>query len=344
MKSRKVYIDFVKAIAIFLVLFNHTGNRGFLIASQRLGSVFYPLYLCTAVLVKVAVPLFFMASGALLLSKEEPLENVLKRRFIKYFLSLIIFSGIVYLYKIASGEITDASIRLYFTGLYTGTIAGHLWYFYAYLAYVLMLPLMRKFVKILSLNDVKWILLLHFVSQLIPMVLFLAFNEKLSIQGNFNLFVSINYFLFPVMGYFIDNAPIDKRLASISVIASALSIVATCCVMHYNGIITGRFDESYLRNMVFIHTGTLFYLSKYLFDKCDFSEIVKNVISTIGSLTFGIYVLECIYRKVTEPVFYFLEPHIGAFASAVIWIFAACTLGGFVTYVLKHMPGMKQLL
>lgn len=79
MKPRKAYIDFVKIIAIFLVLLNHTDNRGFLIASQRVDSAFYPFYLCNAVLIKVAVPLFFMASGALLLAKEETIKSILTK-------------------------------------------------------------------------------------------------------------------------------------------------------------------------------------------------------------------------------------------------------------------------
>lgn len=186
MKPRKTYIDFVKIIAIFLVLLNHTGTRGFFIASQKQESVFYPFYLCNAVIIKVAVPWFFMASGALLLTKEETIKDVLTKRFIKFLLSLIVFSGIVYLYNIASGEVQEWSIRSFATDLYTGKISGHFWYLYAYLAYILMLPLIRKFVKVLNWNDFKWILLTHLISQLMPLFTFLILKEEIVIQGGFN--------------------------------------------------------------------------------------------------------------------------------------------------------------
>lgn len=344
MKPRKTYIDFVKVIAIFLVLLNHTGTRGFFIASQKLESVFYPFYLCSAVIIKVAVPWFFMASGALLLAKEETIKDVLTKRFIKFLLSLIVFSGIVYLYNIASGEVQEGSIRSFAIDLYTGKISGHFWYLYAYLAYILMLPLIRKFVKVLSWDDFKWILLTHLVAQLLPIIAFLILKEEIAIQGGFNLFISINYLLYPIIGYFIDGTEINQKHIRMSLIACALSIAVTCFMIHYKGIITGRWDEGFIRNTVFIHAGALFYLLKCLFEKHRLSDGIKKSIATIGSVTFGIYVLEYVYRKMTEPVFFVLEPYLPTYIATVVWILVACIFGGLATYTLKHIPGIRRIL
>lgn len=217
------------------------------------------------------------------------------------------FSGIVYLYKIARGDIQEGSIRSFIVDLFTGQISGHFWYLYAYLAYMLMLPLIRKFVKVLNQNDVKWILLMHLIFQLMPAVAFLIFKEKITIQGNFTFFTSVNYLLYPIMGYFIDGASINKKSIRISIGACVLSVAVTCFLMHFNGIITGKYDECFLRNLAFIHAGALFYLSKCLFELYGFRKGIIDIISGIGGLTFGIYVLEYVYRKMTEPVFFFLR-------------------------------------
>ena len=344
MKPRKTYIDFVKVIAIFLVLLNHTGTRGFFIASQKLDSVFYPFYLCSAAIIKTAVPCFFMASGVLLLTKEETIKDLLTKRFIKFLMSLIVFSGIVYLYNIASGEVTEWSARSFVKDLYTGKISGHFWYLYAYLAYILMLPLIRKFAKVLSWSDFKWILLTHLIAQSLPIAVFLLCKEEMAIQGGFNLFISLNYLLYPIMGYFIDNAPINKKYIRLSLIAGILSIAATCIMINYKGVITGKWDEGFIRNLVFIHAGVLFYLIKCLFEKYNISDGMKNAISAIGSVTFGIYVLECVYRKMTEPLFYMLEPYLPTFIATVVWILVACIFGGLVTYTLKHIPGIRRII
>ena len=319
MKPRKAYIDFVKVISIFFVLLNHTGPRGFFIVSQRLDSVFYPLYLCNAPIIKVAVPLFFMASGALLLNKEETIKDVMKKRFTKYLLSLFVFSVIVYLYNISNGEVKDFSIKSFAKDLYSGKIAGHFWYLYAYLAYVLMLPLLRKFVRVLNRQDFKWILMTHLIAQLMPIAVFLISKEQLAIQGSFNLFISINYLLYPIIGYFIDSTPMNVKYIRIAVAASIFSIAATGFMMHYNNVITGSWDESFIRNLLFIHSGTIFYLSKCLFEKYSFSNTVNSILYKIGRLTYGIYVLECIYRKMTEPVFYILSPYLPTYIATNTW-------------------------
>ena len=74
--KRTVYLDFIRILAIYMVLFNHTRTSGFVLFTVRRGSFFYPFYLFNAILIKSAVPLFFMVSGALLLGKEESYSQI----------------------------------------------------------------------------------------------------------------------------------------------------------------------------------------------------------------------------------------------------------------------------
>lgn len=68
-KSRKIYIDIIKIVAILLVIFNHTGESGFL-AYQKQGNIYIQIIeMCITSFCKIAVPLYFMCSGALLLGK-----------------------------------------------------------------------------------------------------------------------------------------------------------------------------------------------------------------------------------------------------------------------------------
>jgi surface polysaccharide O-acyltransferase-like enzyme len=58
-------------------------------------SPFFAFYLFNAIFIKMGVPLFFMASGALLLGKEESIKKVIKSRFLRYLTVLIIASFMV---------------------------------------------------------------------------------------------------------------------------------------------------------------------------------------------------------------------------------------------------------
>lgn len=56
--KRKVYIDFIKIAAIYLVLYNHTGEYGFVLFTERQTSPFFWFYLFVSIFVKMGVPLF----------------------------------------------------------------------------------------------------------------------------------------------------------------------------------------------------------------------------------------------------------------------------------------------
>lgn len=78
--QRKKYLDLVKTLAIAFVIYNHTGQEGFL-SFIPWGNTFSSiLKVILSVLCKTAVPLFFMCSGALLLSKEEIILDILKKK------------------------------------------------------------------------------------------------------------------------------------------------------------------------------------------------------------------------------------------------------------------------
>ena len=100
-QRKKMYIEFIRIIAGFFVIFNHTRERGFfLFASYPENSIQYWLYLFLSVFCKFSVPMFFAISGALLLSKDEPIKELYKKRVLKMVLVLLLFSFLYYLRSI----------------------------------------------------------------------------------------------------------------------------------------------------------------------------------------------------------------------------------------------------
>ena len=121
----KTYIELLRIIAIFLVMFNHTWVYGFSYFNQCVGTPWYWFYLFWSILVKIDVPLFFMISGALLLKKEEESVTVLyKKRVSKIIIALSLFSFISYLFLIYKGQVDNFSIIGFLKGLWEGNISG----------------------------------------------------------------------------------------------------------------------------------------------------------------------------------------------------------------------------
>lgn len=93
MQQKKIYIECMRIIAIFFVIFNHMLEKGFFLFSMYpQKSVQYWFYMMIAVFCKFSVPLFFAISGALLIGKEESIKELYKKRVLKMVIVLVLFS------------------------------------------------------------------------------------------------------------------------------------------------------------------------------------------------------------------------------------------------------------
>ena len=83
--KRKLHLDFLRILAAFLVLVHHSELMELLDRTQAgLGGIF--VLSCMTSFVFVNVPLFYMISGALLLSREESDRELYGRRIPRFLL------------------------------------------------------------------------------------------------------------------------------------------------------------------------------------------------------------------------------------------------------------------
>ncbi|MBR3289562.1 MAG: acyltransferase [Clostridia bacterium] len=350
--QRLVYLDFLKIIAIFLVLFNHTATHGFMLFTVERDSALYPFYLFNAIFIKIAVPLFFMVSGALLLGKEESYKTLLRKRFFKFLLVLIVASAFSYLYQYLRYGSKPMSLGDYLTEMYSHQAITAYWYLYAYLAFILMLPLLRKLAQSMTDREYRWMFLVYGAVQCLSIFEYLVWKGEVSHNGNFSVFIMTSHVFFPLIGYYLDQKMsrsdfTGKRLLLLTAV-SVLAIVLCCLMTHGRCTLTGNWNESdcqkYFNTLIFLPAITVFYAAKYLFLKHRPSERLQRLITAAGCTTFGIYLLEKICREETKPIYVFLKPYVSDLPACWLWILCACLLGGCVTYVLKMIPGIKNFI
>ena len=349
--KRKIYIDFLKIIAIYMVLFNHTHEDGFLLFTVTRTSRLYALYMFNAVLIRIAVPLFFMASGALLLGKEEPYKDLLVKRFLKYVIILIAGSAVVYFYTCLRLDPQEMSISQFLERLYTTNMITAYWYLYAYLAYILMLPLLRKMAGNMTDTDYKWMFLMFGVMQILFIVDFLLFKGTTRHNGNFSFFIIANYVFYPLAGYYIDQKSektFTYKKALILVVSSIMAIIISCLMTQYKCTMFDEWTEgtceTFFDTLIFLPAFTVFYIVKMWFISFKLNNKVFKVITTLGGTTFGIYLIEQICRLETRQIFIWLRPYIHTLPACWIWILSACIFGAVITLILKQIPGIKKFL
>lgn len=194
--NRKCYIDLLKVIAILMVLYNHRGGYYW---GPNVGSpitVFTITKLALAMLCKAGAPLFFIASGILLLGKDESFVYILKYRVSRICIAMLVLS-IVNMYK-------DVS----FYGFYKCFFVDLNWYLYAYILFLLMLPFLRNLVKCDDNTKIIFIFIVGFFYAVAGQAIVTNINPFAGMTNNAQ---SIFYhngthggwnIIYPISGYF----------------------------------------------------------------------------------------------------------------------------------------------
>lgn len=202
-QSRKLYIDVLRILATLMIMFNHTSTFGFALYTVRTSGILYWIYLFLAILTKTAVPIFFMISGGLLLEKEEPIRFMLKKRFLRFFIVLLMGSIIHYVY-FSKWQLEVLSVGDFFSNFFSGNIVTPYWYLYSYLGFVLMLPIIRKMAKGMNTREFIYLIMLYFLMKCLQVVQFVVWKGSIEHSPYFSFFIMGDSIFFRCWGIFLN--------------------------------------------------------------------------------------------------------------------------------------------
>ena len=347
-KNRLVHLDLLRLLAIFLVIFNHTGNFGFTLFAGDMDSTLSFVYMMTSVFCKIAVPVFFMISGALLLKKEESIKQLFSKRIIKIVIVIFLVS-IPYYYWLHRDNGVD--VFSFLKWIYSNSASTSLWYLYSYLALLLILPFLRSMVQNLKKNEYIYLIAgyLFFVG-FIPCLEFFVFNQTNILHKSFSpvLFITQNVF-FALIGYFFeygyDSAKNKKSLIILNLLS--LVVILFTCFMTYYQAKKGETNlhqlEYFFDSFICIPSITVYVLMKHFSKKIKNERIIK-IISVIGSSVFGVYLIEKIVRSAVDNVYYLFLPYLGSFISSFIWCAAVFCVSLMIIIPIKHIPIISKIV
>lgn len=259
-RMKKLYLDLLRVIAIFFVVFNHTWTRGWFLFALKQESAWYVVYLFWSIACKIAVPIFWMISGALLLDKNESFKELFEKRILRFLVVLVVCSLLQYLYGL-NFEIQLFSLSDFLVGLYSSQYATAYWYLYAYLGYLFILPLLRKLVIGMNKNDFIYLIILRLaIKAVIPIIQFILWNGEININYNFSAGLMVEDVIFyPILGYclerFLPNQAVKANKIICLNVLGLLAIAACMWLTNYFCVYTG--DWSLDRNQRF-HTVLIF--------------------------------------------------------------------------------------
>lgn len=349
--KRLPHLDLMRLLAIYLVIFNHTGNRGYMLFSDVSDSPISFLYLAFSIFCKIAVPLFFMISGALLLKKEESLKQLFSKRIARMAV-ILLFISIPYYYWLHRAN--GMRIGDFLKYIYSNSATTSLWYLYSYIALLLMLPFLRSMVKNLSSKDYLYLFVGYItLVGVVPCLEYLLWGGEIAIYVNFSpvLFVTQNVF-FALMGNYFENVldvrHYNKKNVGWGIVLSIIAIIVSILMTYYQMKEEATFDtnqlEKFFNCFIGVPTVTVYFLMKYVnFEKIK-NETTCNVISSLGSAVFGVYLIEKFVRALLSSVYDLCFPLVGSFISSLIWCLAVLCFGMGVVLLLKNIPGIKRIV
>lgn len=229
MKERIKYLDVLRVIAISMVVMLHTGAY---YQTTEMAATTVPLSLLIA-LSSCAVPLFFMISGALLLSTEYDLSvRRIVVKLIKLLIIWIIWSAVYALIDNPGAGIRTLAVRI-FKGPF------HFWFFEYLAAVYLLAPIMKALVSYQNGIFVKYILVCWFVLGILKYTIngIQWHNEELSVftgKAHFELSGFSGYFL---LGYYLSNLKLGSRSSSMAWALAYLSAAVLQMLAERSGML-----------------------------------------------------------------------------------------------------------
>ena len=350
-------MDFLRIFAMLLVIFNHTPAYSMLVKWNCSANVSDILSQCLSVGCRMAVPLFLMMSGALLLPRDEPVKHLVYKRIWRFTQALLLFMIIQYTYYslVVDGELNTIKnfvvdlwhCNLGKTGVLMQSGAGCVWYFGIHLGLLLFLPILRG-VKRLDTSTLIYLFVAYIVLSMLLPALY-TYGTGLPSKGFavIQRFPLDNYFIYYVLvGYFIEHRINIDRLKTwhwgMLFIGTLVSFAVT--LWHYNGK-GGNINIDLATFSVFmiIPTVALYLSTKKMCRGITAWGSCANILSKLGAAVFTVMFFEGIIRKLIRlwmPQFPYYTEYWASIVVSIVTLIVGLAIG----LVFKRIPYIKKIV
>ncbi|MBR5113898.1 MAG: acyltransferase family protein [Oscillospiraceae bacterium] len=244
--KRKDGIDLIKAIAIFCVVLAHTCSPGYFTTGANFcASVFW------GSLFRMAVPLFLMCTGALLLDPEREFKAVpfLRKNYLRILIALFFWAAMYKLYHLAvGGALSGSSLLFALKELVLFKHEFHLYYLHITLLLYAFLPILRVLTKHASRGTMIYLLVLWALTGIIYPTLrpFWPFSLLEGVPAQWLMNMAWASFGYALLGHFLMKYPMKRWLGAVLFAAGFAVVFGGTLIMSRS---RGSFYEGFLEGM-----------------------------------------------------------------------------------------------
>jgi surface polysaccharide O-acyltransferase-like enzyme len=336
------WINNLRLISMFAVIVLHTASpllfayKSVPLGDWLTGDVYNAL-------VRFAVPVFVMITGALLLHREYELGGFLKKRIGRLILPFVFWSLVYVGYRLYNEEFTFTGhlwpdVKFVLNQLQSSAYY-HLWYVYLLVGLYLFIPVLAKFVQHATEREILYFLIVWVLAMLLATPYLSIFNTAIDVH-NFTGYVG-----YLVLGHYLTYKRFN--FGELPFIA-ALVFVALVALISW-GTYYLQVKDHELKTFFYEPVGPFvvmlatcaFLIAKYT--KLKLNKTAKLICNNAGKYTLGIYLshplilnlfdLNDINFTIFNPVF-----------SIPLIAFICFLLSWVLVYCMSKMPVIKHLV
>jgi surface polysaccharide O-acyltransferase-like enzyme len=348
-KKYILWLDLMRVISIFLVIIIHTSSP--LYNDFNLPTLVWMAGNVYNSIARVSVPLLYMISGYLLLSRQESIRSFYVNRVRKVVVPLLIWS-VIYLVWSNHGYVTYSpvnAIKALALTILKQPAYYHLWFVYVLLAIYLFVPVLRVFVHAADETTIRYFALIWFIfGPLLDFIEQRYLNFKISIDlGFFTEYIGYFY-----LGYVIGRFQFSRKVSIFAGLTYAALALYTMFITARLSAISGSyfdFFHNYLRLNMVIMTVCAFIWLKYLGENLGarFGEKAEKVMRHLSASTFGIYLIHVmILTFITRGTFGFQLNPLSGFPMIVIPALALLVfiISYAIVAILQRIPYVRAIV
>ena len=348
-------MDVLRIIACLCVIYNHSYEYGFSMYGERtIGSAQYFVELFCSMSCKLAVPVFFALSGALLLGRKVSWRRLWLEKIPHIAFLLLAYNTLYYFREVSAGR-ADWGLKIYLFGLYEKSWGYHLWYLYAYLAFLIALPILSALAQALDDRTLVYLIAVALVFRCaIPGFESFRWENVHRLNPVFDLsFLTSDIVLYPLMGYYLHaraSRNTLRRAFPVLLAASVLLTAASCSMTYRDYFKTWQvYAQTYHSLFAPFLCAATFSGARLLFERVDEKSRAGRVLTEIGISTFGIYLIHLMFMEDLRGLFGLFEwiregtgvlPLLGSLLYCLIMM----VLSLIPVLIMRRIPVVRKLV
>lgn len=334
-KSKIVYYDYLRVIAVLAVIMIHVSAEYLNKFDNNYNWYLNNFMNCLAH--AWPVPLFVTISGSLLLGNQNFTIKTMVMKYLPRIIIALVFWH--YFYAFYTNGFTIDNFIFSTKALLLGNSYSHLWYLYLLVGLYLLTPILSKLAHSLSKNEFLYLLILGFgLSVFIPYGGRLLNIDLEKFILPYEVLIFNRFIFYYLLGYYLKKYVSIKNTKWL-----VLSIVLLIITSFYS------LYASYVKEFPLSYCGTdsivsiCLVVTIFCFFKEKWNSKSEGIISILGDLSFGIYLIHFFVEKLLLKLdinAYLINAVVGnLFTTFIIFEISAV-----ICYGISRIPYVKKLI